>query len=138
VEFALLAPILLLLFFGIVQYGLYFYSAQVGSNAANAAARQLSVGNCQDSGALQAYVDDALGAAKTSSATVTTTYTNIDGSSPASPQAQKVDIGGTVRLTMTFDTVNLRLPFVPFMSDPKIQRNVEARVEDRDDQGCGS
>ena len=65
VEFALIAPILLLLFFGIIQYGLYFYSAQVGSNTANGAVRQLSVGNCQTAGTLQTYVDNQLGSAKT-------------------------------------------------------------------------
>jgi len=138
VEFALLAPILLLLFFGIVQYGMYFYSAQVGSNTANAAARQLSVGNCQASGALQTFVDDSLGPAKTASANLSTTWKNIDGSTPASPQAQKVEVGGTVTLTMTFSTVNLKLPFLPFLSDPKIERTVEARVEDTTDQGCGA
>jgi Flp pilus assembly protein TadG len=138
VEFALLAPILLLLFFGIVQYGLYFYSAQVGSNTANAAVRQLSVGNCQDSGALQAFVDDQLGSAKTSSAALTTVWKNVDGSAPAAPEAKNVELGGTVELELSFDTMNLKLPFLPFMSDPKVERTVTARVEDTTDQGCGA
>jgi hypothetical protein len=39
---------------------------------------------------------------------------------------------------MTFSTMNLKLPFLPFMSDPQIERTVEARVEDTTDQGCGA
>ena len=73
---------LLILFFGMVQYGMYFYSAQVGSHTANAAARQLSVGNCQSADALASYVDNSLGAASTSSATITTTWKNVDGRPP--------------------------------------------------------
>jgi Flp pilus assembly protein TadG len=138
VEFALVVTPLLILFFGMVQYGMYFYSAQVGSHVANGAARQLSVGNCQGGGALQSYVDNNLGAASTSSATITTTWKNVDGTSPASPQAQKVTIGGTVKVTISFQTLNMHFPFVPFLSDPKVERTVEARVEDVTDQGCGS
>ena len=31
----------------------------------------------------------------------------------------------------------MNFPFVPFLSDPQIDRTVEARVEDTTDQGCG-
>jgi Flp pilus assembly protein TadG len=129
---------LLVLCFGIVQYGLYFYSAQTGSHTANAAVRQLSVGNCQGSGALQSFVDGQLGAASTSAASITTSWKNVDGSTPPSPRAQNVDVGGTITLTISFDTVNMNFPFVPFLSDPRVSRTVQARVEDTVDQGCGS
>jgi len=138
VEFALVVTPLMILFFGMVQYGMYFYSAQVGSHVANATARQLSVGNCQGAGALQTYVDNSLGAAKTSSATISTTWKNVDGTTPASPAAQNVTVGGSVKVTISFDTLNMNFPFVPFLSDPKVERTVEARVEDNTDQGCGS
>ncbi len=129
---------MLVILFGLVQYGLYFYSAQTGSSTANAAVRQLSVGNCQAAGALQTYVDNQLGGAKTGAATITKVYKNPDGSAPTAPQPANVGIGGTVKLTISFPTVNLNFPFVPFLSDAKIVRNVEARVEDTTDQGCGS
>ena len=138
VEFALVVTPLLILFFGMVQYGLYFYSSQVGSNTANATARQLSVGNCQGAGALQTYVDNQLGAARTSAATISTTWENADGSTPASPGAKNVTVGGSVKVTISFPTLNMNFPFVPFLSDPKVERTVEARVEDNTDQGCGS
>jgi Flp pilus assembly protein TadG len=138
VEFALVLPILLLIVFALIQYGLYFYSAQTGSNTANAATRQLSVGNCQASGALQTFVDDRLGAASTGAATVTPVFKDIDGSAPASPAAANVQVGGTVELTIEFPTVNLNFPFVPFLDDPTVSRTVTARVEDTTDQGCGA
>ena len=138
VEFALVVTPLLILFFGMIQYGMYFYAAQVGSNVANGAARQLSVGNCQGAGALQSYVDNNLGVASTSSAVVTTRWKNVDGSSPASPQAKNVTIGGSVVVSVSFRTLNMHLPLVPFLSDPRVERTVQARVEDTTDQGCGS
>ena len=138
VEFALIVTPLILLFFGIVQFGMYLYSSQTGSNTVNAAVRQLSVGNGQGSGALQTYVDGQLGAAKTGSATITTVWKNADGSTPASPQAAKVTVGGTVTLTITFPTLNLNLPLIPFMSNPQVTRTVKARVEETTDQGCGA
>lgn len=138
VEFALVLVPILVILFGLIQYGLYFYSAQSGSQAANAAVRQLSVGNCQNATAFQTYVDDQIGAAKTGSATITTVYQNPDGTTPAAPEATNVGIGGTVKLTISFPTVNLNFPFVPFLSDSTIVRDVEARVEDTTDQGCGS
>lgn len=138
VEFALMLVPMLAIIFGLIQYGLYFYSAQTGSNTANATARQLSVGNCQSGSALQTYVDNQLGAAKTGSATVTRVYENPDGTTPASPAPANVGIGGTVTVTITFPTVNMNFPFVPFLDDSTITREVEARVEDTTEQGCGS
>lgn len=138
VEFALVLMPMLVIIFGMIQYGLYFYSAQTGSNTANSALRQLSVGNCQDNAALTTYVSEQLGAAKAGAPTITRVYKNVDGSAPASPAAANVDVGGTVELTLEFPTLNMNFPFLPFLSDAKVERTVEARVEDTTDQGCGS
>lgn len=138
VEFALILIPILIILFGLIQYGLYFYSAQSGSQAANAAVRQLSVGNCQNATAFQNYVNSQVGAAKSGAVTITKVYKNPDGTTPGAPEAANVGIGGTVKLTISFPTINLNFPFVPFLSDSKVVRNVEARVEDTTDQGCGS
>lgn len=138
VEFALVLPILLLIVFGLIQYGLYFYSAQTGSNTVNAAARQLSVGNCQGVNALETFVDDRLGGAATGEADIAANYINVDGTPPSAPASANVEIGGTVTLTIEFDTINLNFPFVPFLDDPVVSRTVTARVEDTTDQGCGA
>lgn len=138
VEFALILIPLLVVLFGLVQYGLYFYSAQTGSNTANSAVRQLAVGNCQNSSTLATFVNDQLGAAKTANATITRVYTNPDGSTPTAPEPANVGIGGTVKLTISFPTLNIHFPFLPFLSDSKVTRVVQARIEDTTDEGCGA
>ena len=134
VEFALILVPLLVVIFGLVQYGLYFYSAQSASNTANTAVRQLAVGNCQNSSTLQTFVDKQLGAAETGNATVTRTYVNADGTSPTPPEPANVTIGGTVTLTISVPTLNMHFPFVPFLSNSTVQRTVQARVEDTTEQ----
>jgi Flp pilus assembly protein TadG len=138
VEFALVLLPLSVIMFALVQYGLYFYSAQTGSNTVNAAVRQLSVGNCQAVNSLRDYVDKQLGSAKTDvHATPTPAWTKVDGT-PASGPTDPDIIGGTVTLTISFHTINMHFPFVPFLSDSVIDRQAQARVEDAADQGCGS
>jgi Flp pilus assembly protein TadG len=140
VEFALILIPLLLVIFGLVQYGLYFYSAQSGSNTVNAAVRQLAVGNCQSAAALQKYVDDQLGAASTDAdASVTAEFFTPD-TPPVSvgSTVTTAALGGTVRLKIEFHSINMHFPLVPFLSDAKVSRTAEARVEDSTDQGCGA
>lgn len=127
---------LLVVVFGLVQYGLYFYSAQSGSNAVNAAVRQLSVGNCQNSTQLTSYVKNQLGAAATDAPAVTQSWKKVDGTSAGS--LLLADVGGTVQLSISFHTINMHFPLVPFLSDAVIKRQVTARIEDTKDQGCPS
>ncbi|MGN6251662.1 MAG: TadE/TadG family type IV pilus assembly protein [Marmoricola sp.] len=134
VEFALVMPMLMLLVFGLIQYGLYFWALQSGSRAADVTARQLSVGNCQDGTALRAFVTGQLGSAASGTATVSEVYTRVDGSAGTATNSA----GGTVKVTVSFPTVNLHLPFVPFLSSPSVAQSVTARVEDTTDQGCGT
>ena len=67
----------------------------------------------------------------------TPVYKDVDGTTRRAPSAN-VEIGGTVKLTIDFDTLNLNFPFVPFLDDPKGTRWSTARVEDTTDQGCGA
>lgn len=127
-------PVMLMLVFGLIQYGLYFWAMQSGSQAADATARQLSVGNCQDLTALRTFVNGQLGSAATGSATVTETYTRVDGT----PGTATNSAGGTVKVTVSFPAMNLHLPFVPFLSNASVAQTVTARVEDTTDQGCGT
>lgn len=136
VEFAFVLVPLLVIVFGLIQYGLYFYSAQTGSNTVNAAARQISVGNCDTDTELETFVDNRLGAAAVGSAVVAREYHDVDGTVLADQTPANAVIGGTVTLDVTFDTLNLNFPFVPFLDDPKVTREVVARVEDTTDQGC--
>jgi Flp pilus assembly protein TadG len=140
VEFALVLIPVVVLLFGLVQYGLYFYSAQTGSNTVNAAVRQLAVGNCQSSSALQNYVDNQLGAASTDTDATVTTEFFTPAALPVSvgPVITTDALGGTVKLTIKFHSMNMHFPLVPFLSDSLVSRTAEARVEDITDQGCGA
>jgi Flp pilus assembly protein TadG len=137
VEFALVMPFLLLIVFALIQYGLYFYSAQTGSNTVNVAARQLTVGNCDTATELNTLVNNRLGSAQVGTATVTRNYYDIGGA-PLGILATNAKIGGTVKVEITFDSIDLNFPFVPFLDNAKVYRTVTARVEDTTDQGCGS
>ena len=138
VEFALILVPFLVLIFGLIQYGMYFYSAQAGSHAANTAIRELSVGKCTHGTELQTFVEEKLaGSFTVGSAAVSTSYLNSDGSTPPDPQAENVTVGGEVTLTVTFESINMHFPLLPFLSDPKITRTVDARVEWVSTPGCG-
>jgi Flp pilus assembly protein TadG len=138
VEFALILVPFLVLIFGMVQYGMYFYSAQAGSHAANTAIRELSVGKCTHGTELQDFVEEKLGGSyKVGTAAASTSYVNSDGTIPAAPQAENVTVGGQVTLTVAFDSINLNFPLLPFLSEPKITRTVDARVEWLSTPGCG-
>jgi Flp pilus assembly protein TadG len=123
---------LLMLVFGIIQYGIYFYSAQTGASVAERAVRKLSVGDCQDPGDLQSFIASRLGSASTGPVTVSHSYEAEDGSPSAAPVR-----GGTVNLTFSYQTLNLHFPFLPFLSDSSITKNVDARQEDdTEDSAC--
>ena len=89
VEFALILPILLLLLFGLIQYGYYFYAMQAGSSAVGDAARRIAVGNCQTTGQVQTLLKNKLGPATTANSAsaidVAVAYTNVDGAAVRRP-----------------------------------------------------
>lgn len=141
VEFALVLIPFLVLVFGLIQYGLYFFGVQQGSHAANSAVRQLSVGNCQANGALQTYLNNQLndgnGDAQLSPSPLGVTYVtpaNVAVNTPLPPAA----VGGTVTLRFKFTTPNLKFPLLPYISDSSVTREVQARIEDVTDGGCPS
>lgn len=119
----------MLLLFGVIQYGLYFYGMQSGTAATSDALRRLTVAECQTSTDLRNYLDARLGAAQpgpASGITATVTYKKADQSPASAPG----EIGGNVSLTVSFSTINLNLPFVPIPNSGTVQRTVYGRVED--------
>ena len=134
VEFALVLTPLLLIVFGILQYGWYFNSLQSGTSAAADAARRLSVGDCQDGSQLRAMLRSHLGAAMAdSTVTATVTYTDSAGATIAAPGA----VGGNVAVRLEFRSADFHLPFVPFPHDGMVVRTAMARVEDTNASTAG-
>jgi Flp pilus assembly protein TadG len=125
VEFALIMPIFLLLVFGMIQYGVYFWSAQGGSSASREAARRAAVGDLATCAAFRAYVRDridSLGDAATAS--IGRTYQNGPGN-----LRPTVEVGDVVTVVVEFRSPDFHLPLIPFVNDGVVRQTAEARVE---------
>jgi Flp pilus assembly protein TadG len=131
VEFALVLLPMLIVIFGVIQYGLYFYAMQSGSAAVNHAVRRVVVGNCTTTAQVQTLIyNDVKNASTASSAsgvTTTVTYQSLDGSSTVAAPGV---IGGAVTVTATFPVVNLHFPFIPLPNSGTVTRTNVGRVED--------
>lgn len=130
-EFALVLIPMLIVIFGVIQYGLYFYSMQAGSSAVNHAVRRIVVGNCTTPAQVQGLIYSDLGAATTASSasgvTTTITYQSADGSTTV---ASPGEIGGAVTVTATYPIVNLHFPFIPLPNSGTVTRTNVGRIED--------
>ena len=122
VEFALVVPILLILVFGIIQYGVYFWSSQGASDIARSAARLSSVGKPASCAAFRAEVEKQIQALAGSgaSAVIKRTY------STAPPN---VKIGDTVTVTVQFRSLDLKPPLIPTVKDGLVTTTVTSRVD---------
>lgn len=123
-EFGLITPVLLVIVLGIIQYGLYFWGMQAGSATAAQLARRLSVADCQTTGAAQSFVTQRLGPAA-SSPTVGVVFQDSTGSTVAAPG----QVGGNVKVTLSFAVLNLHLPLVPVPGGGTVSSTANARVE---------
>ena len=123
VEFALIVPILLLLVFGLIQYGMYFWAMQGGSDIARSAARMSAAGDPASCASfrdrVEEQIDDLTGTSST--ATVVRTYDKASGPT--------VNIGDTVTVEVSFESFDLQLPFLPFVDDGRVSSTAEARVD---------
>ena len=125
IEFALIMPIFLMLVFGMIQYGVYFWSAQGGSSATRDAARRAAVGDFPTCAAFRADVRqriDSLGDPAT--AGIFRTYANGPGNLEPT-----VEVGDVVTVTVTFQSPDFNLPLIPFVNDGVVRQSADARVE---------
>jgi Flp pilus assembly protein TadG len=120
VEFALIMIPFMVLIFGLIEYGWYFYVAQNTSGAASTIARKLEVGDCWASGAAKAY-------AKKQSAEITTLTT--------SPSQTKSPAPGTT-FTVTVTANAKILSFLPVPTGGVVTRSVTAQIEDDQATSC--
>lgn len=116
-EFALVAPLLFTVMFGIIQYGLYFWSTSTAAASAREAARQMAVGTEWTCTKAQA-VEKASGAAFDGSPTVEMAYLNA---------ANEAKVGDHLRVTVTMRAFNLQL--IPLPGDGAITESAEVQVE---------
>lgn len=123
VEFALVSVPVIVLLFGLIQYGLYFWAMQGGSDIARDAARLASVGNPSSCSAFRSAVQDRInGLTGTgSTATIQRTYTE--------QTAGKVSVGDSVHVVVQFKSADMHFPFLPFIRDGVITSQSDSRVE---------
>lgn len=121
VEFALVVPILLLLVFGIIQYGLYFWAMQGGSDIARSAARMSAVGDPPTCTAFRDQIGDEIDSltGTSASATITREYSSDSD----------VEVGDTVVVEVEFSSFDLQLPFLPFVDEGRVTSTAESRVD---------
>jgi Flp pilus assembly protein TadG len=125
-EFGLVAPVILLMVFGIIQYGYLYWSLQTAKATAREAARQLIVGTdwgCTEQQALAKVAMPAVGGAVPS---VVATYVAADGVTAATAPGVP---GGLVRVEVSFQTLDMHLPFVPVPHGAQVTQRVTARIE---------
>lgn len=123
VEFALLVPLLLLVVFGTIQYGLYFWAMQGGSDIARDAARLSAVGAEADCASFSQSVTDQVESLNGHGESVSVRRTYID----APPTG--INVGDTVEVEVVFRSVDLGLPLLPFVEHGTVRSHVAARVE---------
>ncbi|GAA1925949.1 TadE/TadG family type IV pilus assembly protein [Nocardioides marmoribigeumensis] len=118
VEFALVVPLLLLIVFGIIQYGLYFFSMQGGSAAARDAARAASVGKMATCAEFVPWVKARVGSAN---------FGDVIDVKREYPDG--TGIGKLVKVTVSFDSLNLHFPLIPVPGDGEVSTVADTRVE---------
>lgn len=131
-EFGLVLPLLMLVIFGIIQYGYQFWSLETAGAAAREAARRLVVGT--DWGCTQARaVDSASGpAVGTTPPTVSRQYHTEGGAAEAAPV-----VGHLVTVTVTFQSLDIGLPFLPLPNNGVVKDTAVGRIEDVPPQRLG-
>jgi Flp pilus assembly protein TadG len=123
-EFGLVAPVIFMLIFGIIQYGYLFWSLQTAAATAREATRQLIVGTeeaCTLANAVKMAAGPAIG---NTAPTATPVYRDANGTVVGAPVE-----GGTVSVAVSFETLDMGLPFLPVPDGGHVTQEVTNRVE---------
>lgn len=122
-EFGLVAPVLMLLVFGLVQYGYLFWSLTTASATAREAARQLEVGQDWVS-CVQPRIANHAQQPALSAVVSSYRWTDEAGTTLARP----VRRGDLVEVTVSYDTLDLGIPFLPTPGDGRVSQTSVRRV----------
>jgi Flp pilus assembly protein TadG len=129
VEFAFICIIFLTLVFGIIQYSMYFWSAQSATAAAREAARRAAVGDQNCSELVTAATSNVKLAV---TGTVDASRSYFDPGVISGPSKAEGDVGDNVSVTITYNVVDFGFPFIPFASSA-VSADAFARVENPTD-----
>lgn len=125
-EFGLVAPLVFLVIFGIIQYGYVFWALTTASASAREAARRMIVGRdwatCAQPEAVRQAANPAVG---DDPVTATYRYTDDAGVTLHRP----VRVGDLVEVTVSFQSLNLGIPLIPVPDGGVVTQTATARVE---------
>lgn len=117
-------PVILMLIFGIIQYGFMYWSLQTASATAREAARALIVGTTEACtlDRAEAHADNASvgGAAPVAVAR----YFDPSGTPTTGPVE-----GGMVEVEVSLTSLDMNMPFLPLPDGGNVVQSAEARVE---------
>jgi Flp pilus assembly protein TadG len=118
---------LVALLFGAIQYGLYFWAMQGGSDIARGVARDSAVSDTATATctAFRADVRSQIDGLTGSGSTATIKRTYVDAQSPP----KGVTVGDKVRISVTFKSADMNFPFIPFVHDGNVTATAESRVD---------
>lgn len=122
-----MVPLLLLVVFGTIQYGLYFWAMQGGSDITRSAARLASVSDPVDCAGFQDAVNAQVTGFAASQGDVQVSRTYAKGPGNSGPAVQ---VGDLVTVSVGFDSTDLGLGgFLPFIEDGRVSQTAQARVD---------
>jgi Flp pilus assembly protein TadG len=122
VEFAIIVPLVLVILFGLIQYGFYFGAMQSGSAAAREAARRAAVGAPTACTTFRSEVSANIDGFETGGVSIKRDFADANSNA-------KVDVGEDVTVTVSFKSYDLNMPFVPFINDGRVTQKATARVD---------
>ncbi len=123
-EFGLVAPVIFLFIFGIIQYGYLFWSLETASATAREAARQLIVGTDE-----HCVVDQAVSQAEQPAVGETAPQVAISYQDTAGQSSDVPVVGGLVTVTVSFQSLDMHVPFLPVPDGGTVSGDGTARVE---------
>jgi len=123
-EFGLVAPLMMLLIFGLVQYGYLFWALTTASANAREAARKLAVGQDWVS-CVQPKIE--VHAGQPALSTVVSTYRWVDDA--GTTLVRPVQRGDYVEVEVAFDSLDLHFPFLPMPNNGRVQETARRQVE---------
>lgn len=121
-EFALVFPIVVMIVFGIIQYGIHFWSMNTASAVARESARLMLV-NSDFNGCVKPWAVKQ--AAMPSLGPVSVTLTNSSTGAALDPVAMLPE-GTPIRITVSFDSLDLGMGMIP---GSRVSQSADAVVQ---------
>jgi Flp pilus assembly protein TadG len=123
-EFGIVAPFVLMFIFGIIQYGYLYWALETASASAREAARQLIVGTDVPCVKDQAVAKASMPAVGSVAPAADVVFHDTSGAVSAGPV-----LGGLVTVTVSFQSLDLNLPFLPVPDGGTVSQHQSGRVE---------